>query len=876
MYLIPWNSIKKNVFVSFFMCLVFAISSQAFASAGGRVLHYPITHSPENEPINIETSFTTSVTMVMVNYRKPGDPAYTQMPMMLRSNGKYSIVIPSKDMKKGDVMEYYIAAETASGDVITYPEQNAEFAPIQIVITKKLSVQESGIEAVVLSPEPNSTIAPEDFFIAVSLFSETTVDLQNLRLTLDGEDITKKADVTAELVSFSAKGMAPGDHTVRLWYAISSDNIVNLAEWLFTVNKDEAEDIFSGKGFTSSVTSGGAASGGSDESSFDEEGKFRANFRTEYKGQNNLGVKTNYKRVGGELSYEKNWFKLGATLDIDSEDDFRKNQPLNRYLISANLKNILMLDYGDSYPTFSPVTLYGTRVRGLSAGVYLGIFNFQFVQGELNRKVISKADENRLDSIKAFGTNADGIAQYLQSGENVGADRTFTGTFKRNLLGGRFSVGPQAFQVGLSFTKVKDQQSSLDYNPYMALGYNGIAPKDNLVAGADFKMNLFNKRFTFDASIASSITNEDITGGSADATVFQDAGMDITQDDIDLLDKFITVNQNLAIPGDGKDYKNLFAYTIGGSINAFNNNFNTRYRSNGAYFQSLATPIARDMAMFEISDRVRLWQNRIFVTGSYATSENNLAKTNSNTLETSNLGFNVSLFLPKLPSLTVGINNIKRDNNFAYSGPKLADQLDNNARPEENVTKVLSISTSYGFNAADMRHNATLTLSNSKKDDKTQDLDTINYIPTGNAKNNSFGLSVSTEWNFPLRTSVNFAASNGTTQALDTNGVDVNDTKTTASTFGASGDYALLNKDDMKLNAYGGISLTSFKFAGDKTSLTTLTLGQRFNFMKNHTFYLDLNLTSGIKVPQYDTNGVQTGTSKKTNSVFTARYEFVF
>lgn len=862
------------------------------ATAGGDIIHRPVYHVPEGDRIQIETDLATTAAQVSLYYRLPGDPAFRVMDMAETVGGRYVAVLSDAKLKKGDAFDYYIVAEKTDGRVVTFPEMDAELMPVHVVVSEKRLIQESGIEAVVLSPEEGASVAKGDFMVAVSFFADS-IDVKKLRLMVDGDDVTKKADVTAELLTYSDKGIAPGPHTVRVWYAVNKEEIYKLAEWSFQVTPEATEDVFAGKGFSGVTAAGGE---GAARDRF-EDGKFRANFRTEYKGQKNLGVTTDYGRVGADVSYEKRFFMLSGSFDFDSQDDPRKNQALTRYQVSGNFDDVVLLNYGDTYPVFSPLTLYGTRVRGFSGGVYLGVFNLEFVQGEVNRKVISKGDERSLDrldslydAVIAAGDNADSA---IVAALNQNSLNRFTGTFKRNLLGARFSIGPQSFQFGISATKVKDDQGSLNYNAAKAIAFSGIKPQENVVAGLDFKMNLFNKRLQFDASAATGFTNTDITGGSLKASVFEDAGFTgFNQSDIDFISNFITVNTNLTpVPVNGISDQNLYAYTFGGTVNAYNNNFMARYRHHGGYFQSLATSIQRDIESFEISDRFRMWQNRLFLTVSYATSQNNLAKRNTNTLETTNLGFQVALFVPQYPTLTLGYNAINRDNGFTTDstgwttatnagnpGYKFKKQIDGKSLPEDNATNVFYINTSHLFFISEYRNNVSLNVSRSIKDDKSRriflDGPAAYYAGPSDNQNTTIGLTFSTEWKIPLRTTVVFSTTSGEsdlhtgTGALDT----VTTAKSSAVSYGVSADYVALDKKDLRMNLFGGVILSSVDVpSAAKTTLTSFTLGDRFNFYKRHTILLNFQLTTGLKIPK-----ASGGTKSVVNQIMTARYEFTF
>lgn len=898
---------RKKIRVPVCVAMVFffglPLSAVMYASGHGRMIHQPLVQVSENQPLYIEVAFTVPIQEATVFYRYPGDPLYVALPMFERYNGNYGLSLPNVRLQKGQSLEYYIRAVTRSGEVMTYPELDAEMVPVRVMAVAASSNDEL-IEAVILSPEPDQTVSVEDFMIAVSIFSETEIVLKNLVLRLDGNDVTRKADVTAELVTYTTRSIKEGSHTARLEYLNEQNEIIKLAEWNFSIVKKGGEEIFSGKGFTNVVSGSQAV----ERVSFEKD-RFRANFRSEYKTQNNLGVKTNYGRFGTDLSYESQWFKIAGTFDFDSQDDPRKNQPLHRYLFTANLDNVLVLDYGDTYPVFSPVTLYGTRVRGISAGVYFGIINLQFVRGDVNRKVISKKEENLLNWVDSIYTaNPDNPDSAIISQMNLTTGRYYNqfisqAMFRRELMGGRLSIGPRSLQIGFSAVKTKDDMGSLNYNEAKSLIFTGVKPKENLVVGVDANIEFFNRKLRFDGSFAGGITNEDITGGNIDPQVFHDYGFGDIHRVVNNLKQFITVNTNLnPIPLNSYKDMNLYAYTFGGSFNHWNNNLIARYRYHGGYYQAFGSPLQRDIKSFEISDRFRFWENRAFISVSYQTTENNLAKRNINTLTTHNLGFQLALFLPKsLPTLTIGFNTINRDNNWKDSTANgLQDttshyykQITGNARPEKNTTNIISVGTSYTFFMFDLRHNASLNYSTSLKKDQTDPIGPIpipgtssmyRYMPLGNSSSNTVGLSLGTEWKFPLRTSISFMMNTGSSNRLSmdttSRGMDttlLKKNKPAASAFSFLADYMAIREKNFRLNLYGGFGLTSFDYPGlDPMTLTSFNFGQRFNFYTRHTLMFDMQLTAGLKIPKYDVNGQITGSKKVVNRVITARYEFVF
>lgn len=176
-------------------------------------------------------------------------------------------------------------------------------------------------------------------------------------------------------------------------------------------------------------------------------------------------------------------------------DENRFRQPAHR--ISANVKvgPWASVRGGDVYPTYNPLVLSGTRVRGGEGGLALVIgdrhyMSAKFVTGESRREV------------PAY------IALYDTGGSEPRID-TVPGTYSQQILAGRlgFGGGPR-FDLGFTVLKAKDRLSS-DLETELNNRLNGLKPVDNLVQGADMRVGFWDGRIQIFGEYAASVFTKD-------------------------------------------------------------------------------------------------------------------------------------------------------------------------------------------------------------------------------------------------------------------------------------------------------------------------------------------------------------------------------
>jgi hypothetical protein len=489
------------VFLS--LIIVFVLSND-FAVASEQtlagIIHFPVKNTSEGQKILIEAKIedpNIKVQYMRLYYRQKGQSSFQFLEMEEQLNN-YVIELPASEVKLPGI-EYFIMAVLNNRSMISSPSSNPYYAPYEITITPsthsekkspeqdkitKQTIQQttSGaqIETVILSPEPNERVALNDVVIAVSFLGDVNkLDLESIRLFIDEKDFSAKAEITKNMISYVPQNLSCDAHQVRIELADKQGNRFNEVTWRFSIILDREKIREEKEGVPLS-----------------------GNMFVEYKNEkfsdstlttSNLGA--NFRGKYGPIEYH-------GTLVITSREK-SQFQPRNRFLLDVGT-SWFGIRLGDTTPRFNELMLWGKRVRGIEAYLKLGFINFEFVQGETNRKV------KGIPYKKVIIDSTTGKFEYVNP--NTGSTESSTtgiyryGTFQQNLTAGRLSFGGEKnFQFGINLVKVRDDTSTSTY---------GSQPKDNLVIGPDILFALDNHRTELKASAAFSLLANDISGGA--------------------------------------------------------------------------------------------------------------------------------------------------------------------------------------------------------------------------------------------------------------------------------------------------------------------------------------------------------------------------
>ncbi len=796
-------------FITTFLILIVP----SFLYAQGKILHSPPPGVEIGKDVEIIASVENSsapVTELKVLYRQRGLQSYKEF-SMFESSGFWSAIIPGSEVTDAG-LEYLIIAELQGGGQLAYPEINPYEQPVFIatLIVKTAEIQEaaskqgaaSGSNMIILSPEANSRTRAEETLIAVSLFYNDEIDLSSIAIFLNGINVTAGSVISEELITYAPDEIEPGIKTVIIEASdLSGEPIIPL-QWDFTVVSDElrTESIFkiSGKAFVD--TRGDKIQGETDDVT-----------------TSRLSLRGNYDFVN---------FR-GLAYVTSKENEFL--QPKNRFMFGLKTK-YLTLNFGDLNPNVTPLTIYGKRVRGIEGNLELGYFNLHTVYGELEKEIaadISLITEPLIVDVNGDGefSKADGDS-FVDVNSNGRRDEIGDvlrgGTFRRTVLAIRPSFGPsRSLQWGLTFAQARDDSlikinlpdrinppgvsllsgrpARFDYitpdseKVFIDLGHT---PKDNMLIGTDLFLGLDNNRFIIEGEGAFSLLNRDITSGpftKAELDTLTDDSVDGKIGDIDIpfdpadLESIFIINQSI-IPLDPTGFTSV-TYNAGFKLNYFKQFIRANYRYVGSEYNSLANPfIRKDIKGFSVSDRIRMLSNKFIVSLRFEKLTNNLGGEKETTTTTTSFDGGISISPGRdMPRISLNVRNYLRDNGVdlkTFTVDTSTGIIDTTDRREENATVTSTFSIGYDVEALGFKHKLNLNISNSERSDEFQATRDTLFV-SSEFNSSQLALVVNTEYDFPLKTQVQFLTNSNETAGLN---------KFTYTVFGVGGEYLMLNK----------------------------------------------------------------------------------
>jgi len=787
------------------VCLLLALGASVQGQVSSVVLRVNAPVVSQNQPLPISAEFTPSsaVERVLLRYRGFGESEYRQQEMLLAGNTA-SLTIASQYVLPPYV-EYYLLLELSGGRSETYPIDNAEATPLKVTVKP---VDPKALEVRILSPEQGETVASEDMVVAISLYyASETVNRRATKVTLNGVDVTNQAVFSDDVILYSPatfpRPLSLGVQFLRVDLYDKSGALYHSVESNFNLST--------------------AAAIAAQESRL----RMGVNGQAEYRNEDVGTTKNTYIR--GQLRANGSFRSLnfGSNIFITNEEKAER-QPQNRFLAFGDLE-FLKLQVGDAFPRFPSYIVSGKRVRGLSANLFLKFFNVDVSYGETMRSIegLALRDTTYKDST---ALRARELNTLLKSGMTYTLFQS--GTFSRNFFAIRPSFGSgENFQLGFTYMNSKDKVGSIKY---------GVTPQENLVAGTDIVIAFDEQRFRIEGQASLSLVNRDITKGNftnADydlmagkndptLTPSERADRQQTADDLkklaDAASKFITINENLfplnpvgeGLPG--LAYEGLL------TMNYFNNFIRAQYYQRGNAYYSFGNEFLQaDIKGVALSDRIRLFSNRALVSISYEQREDNTAKTKVATTKYGNTNASLTLFPASTwPTFTFGYGVLTRKSDAKPTNPLQALYV------ADDVTNRISVQMNYDFSAG-ARHNLTLGTNLSDKKDNTAN--------KRDQKNNSYFGSLTTNFNFPLQTTLSY--NSNLSESNDLIGTLLMTTQFKLSAFSFNAQYRLL-EDKLRLAATvssstGDVKRTLFQAGADYSITMNHALALQGDFIKN-------------------------------------------
>jgi hypothetical protein len=736
----------------------------------------------------VELDQNAQVWKVTLRYRSFGETSFKGMEMLL--SGRTATATIPADAILPPYVEYYIEL-LLPNKVETYPVEGPEANPLQFTV-KPANPKDQEIRF--LSPEPGETVAAEDLVIAISFFyASDAVNRKATTIFFDGVNVTSGAVWSDDVLVYSPKNfdrpLNLGAHFIRVELRDTTGKPYHAIEQSF--NLSTATAIAEEK---ARLQSAGSAN-------------------VEVRNEALSSGSTTYVRGDVRLDNTYRSVGFGGSLHLDNQEKSTL-QPQNRYLLYGQT-DFLRLQYGDAFPRFPSLIVSGTRVRGITGNLALGFFNLDVTYGQTVRRI-----EGTLDSTYTYPSLSAVFGRPLET-VRAGNDSTFqffnSGKFTRNFFAVRPSFGSgENFQLGFTYMHSADDTNSATY---------AIQPQENLVMGTDLTLAFDDQRIKLETQAALSLNNTDIAGGT-----FTDAQYDSlkknTGTDLKSLghiaDKFITINQSI-FPTNPIESKTLPGVSTEAtlSLNYLNNFLRTQFFRRGAAYRSFGNEFLQtDIQGFMVSDYIRMFTNRVFLSLSYEGKSDNTAFTKL-TGTTSFATLNTSLILnlaSNIPTFQLGYGQFTRKNDQTVIAPDSTT-----SKGADDATNRYFFGLNYDF-IAGLRHTLTASASIASKDDNT-------YLKRNQA-NSLFQFALTSRFSAPLQTTLSVLYSgNSNDQQLftsDTTGGKIagRDSVLSTTTFNytvvtVAALYRLL-QDNLQLRAsvspqFGSFKRTTFTASADYT-----------------------------------------------------------
>jgi hypothetical protein len=669
--------------------------------------------------LTVELQQGHRVAEIQVLYRPFGTATYRKAEMDLRGNTARCTI--SGEYVRAPFLEYYLVLATSSGARESFPP-NAGGNPLTNPPPQpsRVTVQEEAQQQVLfLSPDPGSTVNPEDVLISISLLrADTAVVRKSTQVKIDDVNVTPGAVFSDDMIIYVPENtglvLSPGQHTVKVGLFNRKGQLHAAAQMTFSV-RSTGNELYAAE---ASVRA------------FD----YALSVNVESRHEQILNEGTWYNRAGATFRGKTGIVAFNSNLFLTS-DERSDRQPQHRYFFGVETPWV-KAGYGDHYPALPELILSGKRVRGLQTSARYGILGVDVTLGQISRSIEGTISTTFPADSFVVEFQRDSTASFGRVDSSTWAKFGY-GTYARNLFAVRPSIGNrETWEVGFSWLSSGDDLGSIKH---------GITPRENIVLGTDFMARFDQSRIELTGQAAVSAYNSDITSGTfSDAYIdsVYTSGAEGIKQARDYLKNYITVNDNFRPLG----LKGLpmLAYELGLGLNYFDNAFSFTYLFRGVDYTSFGQSFLQtDIRGFRLVDRARIIDNQAFLTLGYERLQDNTAATKVATTVFST--FNVAAtYLPRrdAPTITLGYSRYDNDNDLAVKGRDSLSAI-------EDVTNRVYLQSSYEF-LFGARHTASLNVAVSDRADGS--------LREYDVRSTTMELGVTTLYRIPLRTVFSVAA----------------------------------------------------------------------------------------------------------------------
>lgn len=607
-------------------CLLALLAAPAYAQE--RQLIVTTSPAKEGEPfeIRIGPPQDLSISRAVVRLRIYGTSDYRIIEAQPEGN-QFVVRVPGDEVEP-PAIEFYVVAQMVDGSRLTFPTLSPETTPASVTVTPR----PEDPRLILISPERNAVVSEDDLVISFSFYRiSDQVERSKIQLFYDGVDVTARAIISENMITYVPDRPRPGRSKVIVVVRNAEGTVIATNSVVFTV--------------ISRLDVGMPVRSEAEQRKVRLTSQNLAELRTERINDSTI----NYARLNLNFDATLNFMSVGAQIYLTNENQaFR--QPANRFLGRLSIP-YLEVRAGDVFPEYTYYLSNGVRVRGVEvsatpgpvrATVLVGnaaeAIEAQFVGG---RVTIPLSAPGRLDSINALLQRGFVRIDSSAAGETF-QQRTATGAFARNMFAAVAGFNTDLVRFNLQVLRASDDIAGL--NRFQILS-RGIAPQQNVAIGGSLRVLPVAGLAELFADFGFSLTNRDITDGSLTPLQLDEltGNVGIAErlqlipiiGSYDNLTRIITINQNL-VPLLPIDLSSL-AFRAGGelTIREIGNTLRAEYLRQGAQFNSFGLAFyLPDVQGFRVSDRLRVWDNRLVFTAAFESLSDNLLRQRDRVLRT--------------------------------------------------------------------------------------------------------------------------------------------------------------------------------------------------------------------------------------------------
>jgi len=214
----------------------------AFAQSN-MIVHVPVKIATAGKSITVEARVEGSqLPESAVLYFKIPDQSAYKMAEMERDQWRLKGTIGGIDVTERG-LEYYIESVLTGGEVLTAPAgAPLSSSAYRINVSPAGAGSETAVSdpaIIILSPSPGSQVSGRELLVAIALNqSVRKMTPDNLILELNGTDITRRATIMPELITFVLKDIKPGNTSISLSIQQGKTRIL-LTNWSFQIEEEE-------------------------------------------------------------------------------------------------------------------------------------------------------------------------------------------------------------------------------------------------------------------------------------------------------------------------------------------------------------------------------------------------------------------------------------------------------------------------------------------------------------------------------------------------------------------------------------------------------------------------------------------------------------